>query len=325
VRRQSVLAGLLLFVVVVAGTVLSAVLATVFLAVTVAYLLGPAASWLVDRGWSRRRASLATTAAAMLVGVAVVAPVVAVFVLRIEALVDLIRSLPPAIAIEAFGVQWTLTLADLGPPLASLARSLARSTLAAVPVLALKLSVFVLLTYALVRHEHEARSAVLGIVPDAYHDVASAFDERVRNTLLAIYVLQAATAVGTFLLALPVFVGFGYASPIALAAFAGLLQFLPIVGPALLLAGLALVHVSAGELAAAVGIVVVGGVVVAILPDVVVRPRLARVTADVPGSLYFVGFVGGLLSLGTVGIVAGPVAVGLVVEAADLLADEFDA
>ena len=43
-----------------------------------------------------------------------------------------------------------------------------------------------------------------------------------------------------------------------------------------------------------------------------------------PGGLYFVGFVGGLLSMGTVGIIAGPLLVALVVEGTELLAAELD-
>ena len=69
---------------------------------------------------------------------------------------------------------------------------------------------------------------------------------------------------------------------------------------------------------------VLGSLLVAWLPDVVIRPRLARETADLPGSLYFVGFVGGLLTLGPVGVIAGPLAVALVVEMAELLTDELN-
>jgi predicted PurR-regulated permease PerM len=56
----------------------------------------------------------------------------------------------------------------------------------------------------------------------------------------------------------------------------------------------------------------------------VIRTRLARETADLPGSLYFVGFVGGLLTLGPIGVIAGPLAVALVVEMGNLLTDELN-
>jgi hypothetical protein len=46
-----------------------------------------------------------------------------------------------------------------------------------------------------------------------------------------------------------------------------------------------------------------------------------RRTADLPASLYFVGFTGGVLTLGAVGIIAGPLAIALLVEAVSLLGD----
>jgi hypothetical protein len=54
----------------------------------------------------------------------------------------------------------------------------------------------------------------------------------------------------------------------------------------------------------------------------IVRPRLAPVAASLPSSLYFVGFVGGLLTLGAVGVVLGPVAVAPIVETGRLLGED---
>ena len=41
-----------------------------------------------------------------------------------------------------------------------------------------------------------------------------------------------------------------------------------------------------------------------------------------PASLYFVGFTGGVLSLGVIGFIAGPVVVAMLVEVVNLLAAE---
>ncbi|MFB6161359.1 MAG: AI-2E family transporter [Haloferacaceae archaeon] len=323
-RRRYVLGGLFTFLAVVAAAALVEVLATVFFAVTVAYLLGPVRTWLVDRGLTVWWASLVATALAFVAAAAVVTPLVAVLVVRLDVLVGLIQSVPGAMSFELFGFAYDVTLAEVRAFLTRVARSTARALVRAVPVLALKFSVFVLLVFSLVSHQREARRAVLAVVPPAYRDVAEALNARVRSTLFAIYVLQAATAVGTFLVAVPVFVLFGYDFPVALAVAAGVLQFLPIIGPSVLLAALAAYHASVGEVTTAVLLLVVGGTLVAWLPDLLVRPRLARTTTNMPGSLYFIGFVGGLLSLGTVGVIAGPLAVALLVEAANLLSAELN-
>jgi predicted PurR-regulated permease PerM len=69
----------------------------------------------------------------------------------------------------------------------------------------------------------------------------------------------------------------------------------------------------------AVLVTVLGLVFVGLAPDAVIRPRLASRTAHLPTSLYFIGFTGGILTLGAVGFIAGPLAVALLVEAVGLL------
>jgi predicted PurR-regulated permease PerM len=158
-------------------------------------------------------------------------------------------------------------------------------------------------------------------VPEAYHDVVRRFHGRTRDTLYGIYVLQAATAAATFVVGFGTFVALGYPAPVTLAVGAAVLQFVPVAGPGILLAALALADFLAGNVMRALLVALVGGIVVGLLPDAVIRPRLASYAADLPVTLYFVGFVGGILSLGAIGFIAGPLAVALVVEAVSLLSD----
>jgi predicted PurR-regulated permease PerM len=182
----------------------------------------------------------------------------------------------------------------------------------------------VFLVFSLLHHQGDTRRAVLAVIPPTYRSVADALDQRARDTLFALYVLQAATSLGTFLIAVPVFVLLGYSFPITLAFLSAILQFLPIVGPSLVILGLAIWHVVFGDPTAALLVILVGGLLIAWLPDLLIRPRLASETADLPGSLYFVGFTGGLLTLGPIGIIAGPLAIALVIEMASLLSAELN-
>jgi predicted PurR-regulated permease PerM len=160
------------------------------------------------------------------------------------------------------------------------------------------------------------------VVPVGYRDAAVALHERTKDTLQAIYLLQIATAVGTFAMALPTFWALGYDYPVTMAVMAGILQFLPVIGPSLLIGAVAIYHLSVGDVDAAVLMVIVGGVVIAYLPDAIIRPRLAAMTADMPGSLYFVGFIGGLLTVGPIGVIMGPLAVALFTESVTQLSEE---
>ncbi|UPV75967.1 AI-2E family transporter [Halorussus limi] len=322
--REWVLASVLALLGLLAAAVLFDVLSTVFFAITVAYVLVPLHERFVRRGVPSWWASAAATAVAFVSVLLFFLSFGFLLYRRRGELVRFLLDLPESVTFELLGAAYTV---DAGVVievtreyLGVVALGLARLA----PVLALKGTLFALLVFALLVNRGQARRALLAPVPPAYRDVAAAFHERTRDTLYAIYVLQAATAVATFLVALPVFYALDYQFVFTLALVAGFLQFLPIVGPSFLVALLAAYRLTANEVVAAVLVFVVGGVVVGWLPDAVIRTRLARETADLPGSLYFIGFTGGLLSLGPIGFIAGPLVVALLAEASELLAAEVN-
>ncbi|WP_049985650.1 AI-2E family transporter [Halobellus rufus] len=323
-NRRYALGGVFVLVGIATALLLASVLGTVFFAVTVAYLLWPVRQRLVSRGLSRRLASGGATAGAFVMTLFVFVPLVVVAYLRFDSFVALLGLLPETLELALFGIEYAITLESLTAFLISLVERGARYAATSAPVLIVKATLFVFLVYSLLFYGEDAQRSVLALVPTGYRDAAVALNRRARETLFAIYVLQAATALGTFALALPVFYALGYESVVMLSSVAALLQFVPILGPSVLLAGLAAYHVAVGELVRAALVFLLGGFVIALLPDVLIRPRLARETADIPGSLYFVGFFGGVLTLGPIGIVAGPLAVGLFVESAALLSTELN-
>jgi predicted PurR-regulated permease PerM len=322
--RRVVLTGMFVLAVTLAAALLLAVLPTVFFAITVAYLLVPLHRRLVGRGVPERWASLATTGIAT---VGALVPIVGVGYLvyrRRAQLVAALEVLPETLTATIAGRTYSVELATAREAAADWVSTVAVTVLQSIPVLALKVTLFAILVFALLARRAETARALLVPVPTSYYDVVGALHERTRATLYAIYVLQAATGLATFLVALPVFFGLGYEFPVSLAIVAGVLQFLPIVGPSVLLVVLAGYRVALSQTGDAALLLVVGGVLVAWLPDAIVRTRLAHETAGLPGSLYFVGFVGGLLTVGPVGIIAGPLVVALVSEVLDLLAPYDD-
>lgn len=317
--------GLALVVVVVGAitwTVISAVFGTVFFALTVASVVLPLQKRLEARGIPEYWAAIVTTVATFVGGVLVFSPLFVVAYVRRTQLFDLVETLPETFSVTAFGTTYELSFEEMQAMALDFLTVLLEDAARAAPDLSLKVLVFVMVLFGfLVGQDHAYRTA-LGVVPVEYRDAMQALHERTKDTLQAIYLLQIATAVGTFLMALPTFYILGYDYPVTMAVIAGVLQFLPVIGPSLLIGAAALYHVSVGDIDAAVLVVVVGGVVIAYLPDAIIRPRLASMTADMPGSLYFVGFVGGLLTVGPVGVIMGPLAVALFTESVTLLSDE---
>jgi len=132
------------------------------------------------------------------------------------------------------------------------------------------------------------------VTPPAYHDVLVALDRRVRETLYGIYVLQAATAAGTFAVALVVFWALGYGAPFALAVLAAILQFIPVVGPGLLVAALAVADLLTGLTTRAVLVAVLGAVFVGLAAT----GGAADLVAAVLGTDRAAGRQGVLVALG---------------------------
>lgn len=309
-----------------AAGVLWDVLGTVFIAITVAIVAGPLYEWL-DRQLQYHYpwwAAVLTTLVVFLLGIVLFVPFAIVLYQRRNDIVEFLSTLPETIVIGAGGFEFALETSRALDSVAESLTAIAVGLVRAAPELALKLMLFTIVLFALLLHQRKVARTLFSAVPTAYQDTALAMADRLRSTLVVLYVLQAVTAVGTFFIALPVFWLLGYDVPVVLALLAGLLQFLPIVGPSLLVGGMVVFELIVGTLWDAVVVAVVAGVLVVLLPDVTIRPKLASRSAKLPGSLYFIGFTGGLLTIGPIGVIAGPVVVALLLEAFNLLAADAD-
>jgi predicted PurR-regulated permease PerM len=321
--RKEVLVGVFVALGTLTGLILLDVLATVFFAMTVAYVCSPVYAWLRNRGVPKWWASAATTTFAFGGAVSVFAPIFVIVYLRRTELAALIDRLPEEITVEAYGYETTATFEEIRAMAQATLEDVAVQAASALPTLLIKLGLFALVLFALFLAQGRIKRTVLALAPEGYHDVVASFVVRTKETLYAIYVLQAITGLGTFLIGIPVFWFLGYDAIFGLALIAGILQFVPIIGPSVLIVALAAFEVTVGNVAGAVELVVLAGLFIAIVPDLVIRPRFARRTADMPGSLYFIGFTGGVFSLGPVGIIAGPLIVSLFSESVQLLSSEM--
>ena len=321
-RRQGVLVALVVATGLLTTVLLWSVVTTVFFAITVAYVLYPLRRMLVERGTHRRIAAAAATSVAFLAVAALIVPLLWSLYRRRDTLLAYLRSLPTSFEFEVLGMPFLFEVGSLAAGARTAITDLAVDVASAAPIIALKVFLFTLIVYALLLRPGAAPQAAFRAVPERYHGLVRNMHERARDTLYAIYVLQGATALGTFIIAYVVFAGLGYPGAFGLAAVAGILQFVPVVGPSVLIAIVAATDVVAGDVSGAVTLLVIGLLFVGFLPDAVIRPQLAPYTAHIPASLYFIGFTGGVLSIGLVGFIAGPLIVALFVEAVELLTGE---
>jgi len=310
---------------VVALYVLWEVVWTVFFALTFVYVLYPTRERLVEHGVSRRLAAGALTAVAAIGVLALFAPVAVVLYQRRSAIIDFFLTLPPTLDVSLGGFTYVVELQSLAPTVRSTLSNLAVAATGVAPVLLMKLFLFAFLVYALLYEPGGVRSLVFRAVGEDVRAELLAYHDRIRDTLYGLYFVQAATGVLTFVLALPVFYLLGYDAFFSLSVLSGIFQFVPIIGPSVVVVSLAAVEIAVGNTPGAVLVLVLGLVVVGLLPDAVLRPRLAKYSAGMPASLYFVGFLGGVFTVGPIGIIAGPLVLSILVQTVELVADGIDA
>lgn len=323
--RQRVLGGLLLLTGALTVFALIDVLWTVFFAITVAYVLAPVKRWIRHRGLGHVVSTLIVTGGAAVAVVVLFAPIGLVLFSRLEDAFMLLSDLPETVELQVAEQDIEIVLVDYIDVVEGWLRDTAIGLSRALPVLLVKFALFVFVVFGLLLHERDVGESAYALVPPRHRGIAERLHQRARDTLFAIYVLQGATAFGTALVALPVFFIFGYESWIALATIAGILQFVPVLGPSLLIGILAVVElIGGGSFVPAAVFVVVGVVAIAALPDLLIRPWLAEMTTELSSVLYFVGFMGGLLSMGAIGVIVGPLLIAVLLELAEMVAGGFD-
>jgi len=206
------------------------------------------------------------------------------------------------------------------PAIPDLAVTIARQ----LSVLAAKFVVFSFVVFALLYYHDQLRPLAYDLIPPEYHDIEDAVHTRIREVLFGHYVLALVGGVITYIAALAVFSLLGYSLPFVFALFAAILWILPFVSPTVLVFAIGIYHVLQGEFGSALLIAVLGAVFLIAIPRAVVEDVRHRFGNPRPlsSAVYFVGFVGGFLTIGIVGIIVGPLALAVLGVLLDLLSTD---
>lgn len=314
-NRFRVLLSIAAVTALLAAFVLWRVRGAIVLSLATAVVLLPVHRWLCRRRLSSFWSATFTTVAGFVYIVLLFAPVGFVLYVRRKLLVDFITNLPETLTITVFGMSFPVEVAAVQNVVVDRVTGIAFAVAADAPYYLANFVVFGFVLFAVLFYHSDVRALARTISPPEYYDVLDLVVERVEEVLIGYYALALLGATITYVGALLVFSGLDYSVPFALALLAGLLYILPVVSPALLVIGLAVLHVIAGEVLSAAYILGFGGVGFVALPAYVVRSGRAAMGNPAPlsSTVYFVGFVGGWLTIGLVGLVLGPLvlAVGL--------------
>lgn len=320
-NRRRILVALTVLTVGFAAVVLSQVVWTVVLGIAAAYVLLPFHKWLMGRGVPAYWSAIVSSLFIVVLVLVLFTPIGVVLFLRRQETIEFIQDTPDqqeftigdslvTIDIDTVQEQFVPGLSDLAPAL-----------LAQLSVLASKFVVFAFVVFALLYYHEQLRPLAYNAIPSPYHGVVDAVHWRVRDVLFGHYVLAVVGLTVTYISGIAVFSLLGYSLPLVFSLAAALLWILPFVSPAPLVAGLGLYHLFVGEPVSALLIGLFGILFLVAIPRVFVAEGRYRLDNPRPlsSSVYFIGFVGGFLTVGFVGIVVGPLALAILGELLELL------
>ncbi|WP_220682154.1 AI-2E family transporter [Methanofollis formosanus] len=195
---------------------------------------------------------------------------------------------------------------------------------AQVPTLVLDFIVFFLALYMFVYRGAAVAVELTAALPARLRSAVERMTAASVDTLYAIYIVHVATSVVTFLLAIPFFWVLGYDHIIFFSLMAGIFQLIPIIGPSVIMLIVGAFALSQGDLRGAALAALVGYPVVCALPDIYFRPLMMGRRARIHPVIMWIGFFGGLVVMGLVGFVLGPLFVVLAITAYHILVEELE-
>ncbi|MFA4719029.1 AI-2E family transporter [Pyrococcus kukulkanii] len=181
------------------------------------------------------------------------------------------------------------------------------------PKLALQLIVFLAVFYATLANADFLAKEVYELLPSTNRDISERMLTKVRNTVDAILKtwLFFSITKGFFLsIGFYIFKLSNAAGSIAAGILCIILELLPFMGGWImwLIGAMLLWHRSPGL---AVLFAIYGFIMISPLPDYTIKPRLTKHRAKVSSVVALVGIFGGIMAFGAVGIILGPIAIGL--------------
>ncbi|NYT06281.1 MAG: AI-2E family transporter, partial [Methanomicrobiales archaeon] len=187
------------------------------------------------------------------------------------------------------------------------------------PFLIVQVIIFFCSFYLFMLKGEEMLAQILRRLPEHALGAVNRLMRITGDTLYSVYVVSFQVSLFTFVVSLPVFYVLGYGHIILFSLIAGLFQLIPVLGPQVLIAVLALFALSIGDTRGFLYLIVIAYPAISLSADFFLRPRLMGRRTAIHPVLMMIGVLGGLALLGVIGFILGPLFTALSVAAYDIL------
>ena len=191
--------------------------------------------------------------------------------------------------------------------------------LAASPILIVKVVIFFLTLYLFFLNGDKVIQEIRSLIP---HQTTASLDRLTKttvDTMYSVYIVNVEAAILTFLLAIPFFMFLGYGHVLFWSTLCGLFQLVPFLGPQVLITFLLIYEFLLGDIRGVFLTICVGYPLISGIADFYFRPKRMGARMAIHPALMMVGIFGGMLLMGLLGIVLGPLMVALIASAYDII------
>lgn len=164
---------------------------------------------------------------------------------------------------------------------------------------------------------------IWALVPAESRPKISVLNVLVSDSLYSLIIVHVGIALIVFFAALPFFTLLGYGHVLFWSVICGIFALIPVFGPVVIIALLAVYALSLGDYGALALILVIGWPLLCAIPDWYLRPVLMGKRSRLNAVLIFIALFGGIAVMGVMGFLYGPLALAVLTGVYRIAVDEF--
>jgi predicted PurR-regulated permease PerM len=169
------------------------------------------------------------------------------------------------------------------------------------------------LSFYFVRDGKGIKEALIKMAPESKKSKVERLIEGCDAVIYGIVVGYLFKAIITGFISVFVFYFLGFGNPIVMGVVVAAFDFVPLIGPWTVFLGLFLWYALQGQLTYAIEVAAICYLTISLVPELYIRPKISGMISHVHPMVMLIGILGGVMSMGPVGILAGPLILGVIV------------
>lgn len=182
-----------------------------------------------------------------------------------------------------------------------------------IPYWVARLFLAAFISFYLVRDGKGIRDGLIRIIPDSSRPRVIRLINACDAVIYGVVVGYLFKAILTGVISVIVFSILGIGNPVVMGVVIAVFDFIPLIGPWTVFVGLFFWYALQGEITYAIEVTALCYVTISLIPELYVRPKVAGTISHVHPMVMLIGILGGIMSLGPIGVVAGPLILGVIV------------